>query len=254
MNMEPAHHEQPAHGLAEIEKLKLFWDTYGTRITVVAAIVAIAVAGSNWMRSRRAQGVADASAQLSAARTVADLEAIVADYGSTPSAPLAMLQMAKAAYDGGDYNGAMTQYESFRDRYPKHAWVSVAEVGIVQCREARGEMEAAEAAFEEFAVAHPDHFLATQALLGQARCLEQLGRFDDSRVVLENVVATRGDTAWGDHAGQLLETLEDRRETYNNPPVVAAPVMPELIIPEGFAAPVDADKPIMIPATQNAEP
>ena len=252
MTMEPTHDEEPASGLEELEKLKTFWADHGTKITVVAAICAVVVVGGRMVKSRRTQGVADASAQLTAARSLQDLEAIVADYGSTPSAPLAVLQLGKAAYDAGDYARATTQYESFLDRYAKHELASVAHVGLIQCQEARGELPAAEAAFKAFASDNPDHFLAVQAVLGQARCLEQMGRFDDARVVFENIVATRGDSVWADHAAQMLETLEDRLETYNNPPVVAARVMPELIIPEGVTAPVTAE-PIMIPATQGTD-
>ncbi len=251
MTMEAEQHHDQHHegGIPEIEQVKTFWRDHGTHITIVAAVIAAVVFGTNMVRSHKRRAVADASAQLAAARSVQDLEAIVADYGSTPSAPLALLQLGKAAYDMGNYNGAMTYYESFADRYADHELASVAEVGLIHCREARGELEAAEAAFQAFATADPKHFLAATALLGQARCLEQLGRFDDARIVYEDLVATRGDSMWGDRAAEKLETLEDRIEAYNNPPAVSAPVMPELALPD-LGAPATSFEPITIPAAQ----
>jgi len=252
MNMEAEHHEEHheehAEGaIPELEQAKAFWRDHGTHITIVAAVIAVGVFGTNMYRSHKRRSVADASAQLAAARSLQDLEAIVADYGSTPSAPLALLQLGKGAYDMGNYNGAMAYYESFIAGYADHELASVAEVGLIHCREARGELQAAEAAFKAFAVADPKHFLAATAQLGQARCLEQLGRFDDARIVYEDMVAGRGDSMWGDRAAEQLETLEDRIEAYNNPPAASAPVMPELALPD-LGAPATSFEPITIPA------
>jgi len=260
MNMEAEQHpehnaEQHAEhhegGIPELEQLKMFWAEQGTKITIVAAVIAVAVFGSNMYRSHKRGAVADGSAQLAAARSLQDLEAVVADYGSTPAAPLALLQLGKAAYDMGDYNGAMAHYERFADGYADHELASVAEVGMIHCREARGEVPAAEAAFKAFAAADPEHFLAGTAELGQARCLEQLGRFDDARIIYEDMVANRGDSMWGDRATEQLDTLEERIELYNNPPAASAPVMPELALPDSLGAPATTSfEPITIPAAE----
>ncbi len=257
MNMEAEHHHDEHHehhesGIPELEQAKAFWRDHGTHITIVAAVIAVSVFSINMYRSNKRRAVVDASAQLAAVRSTQDLEAIVADYASTPSAPLALLQLAKAAYDMGDYNGAMSHYENFSDRYDDHELASVAEVGLIHCREARGELQAAEAAFKAFAEADPKHFLAATALLGQARCLEQLGRFDDARIVYEDMIANRGDSIWGDRATEQLETIEDRIEAYNNPPAASAPVMPELVLPDSLGVPATSFEPITIPAASES--
>ncbi len=249
MNMEAEHHDEPIEGgIPELEQIKTFWRNHGTHITIVAAVLALGVFGTKMVRSNKRRAVADASVQLAAARSAQELEAVVADYGSTPSAPLALLQLGKASYDMGNYNGAMTHYERFADRYADHELASVAEVGLIHCREARGELQAAEAAFKAFVAADPKHFLAATAQLGQGRCLEQLGRFDDARIVYEDMVANRGDSMWGDRATEQLESLEDRIEAYNNPPTASAPVMPELALPDSLGAPAMSYEPIEIPA------
>ncbi len=253
MTMDAEHHEEHHGGeIPELERAKAYWREHGTRITIIAAVAVVVVLGVNMVRSRKQRAVADASAQLAAARSGAELQAIVDDYASTPSAPLALLRLAKRAYDFGDYNGAMASYETFADRYSDHELASVAEVGLIHCREARGEVQAAEAEFKAFAEAHPDNFLAPTALLGQARCMEQLGRFDDARIVYENMVADRSDSVWGDRAAEMLETMDDRIDAYNNPPSVAAPVMPELAIPESLGVPATSMEPITIPAPVEA--
>ena len=237
MNMEPTHVEVES-GIEELQQVKAFWNDHGTKITIVAAVIAVTLGGSNLYKTHRQGRVADAAAQLTAARSAQELEALVESYGSTPSAPLAVLQLAKTAYDGEDYNRALAHYETFLDRYADHELASVARLGKIHCGEARGDWRAAEEAFRLFVAENPSHFLTGQASLGQARCLEQLGRFDDARVAYENMVAGDGESMWGDRAAEALETLADRQETYNNPPPVAAPVMPILDIPGAITAPV----------------
>jgi predicted negative regulator of RcsB-dependent stress response len=253
MNMDVEHpeaprEEHPEGGIPELEAVKAFWRERGTHITIVAAVIAVAVFGSNMVRSHKRRSIADASAQLAASRSTQDLEAIVADYGSTPSAPLALLQLAKASYDMGNFNGAMMHYESFVDSYAGHELASVAEVGLIHCREARGELQAAASEFKAFAEANSDDFLAPTAQLGQARCVEQLGRFDDARIIYENMVADLGDSMWSDLAAEQLETLEDRRDLYLNPPAVAAPAMSGFALPESLGVPATSLEPITIPA------
>ncbi|MDP7024144.1 MAG: tetratricopeptide repeat protein [Kiritimatiellia bacterium] len=258
MTMEAEHHEahhgehhgdHPEGGIPELEMVKAFWRERGTHITIVAAVIAVAVFGCNMVRSHKRRSITDASAQLAAARSIQDLEAIVADYGSTPSAPLALLQLAKTSYDMGNFSGAMMHYEGFADKYADHELASVAEVGLIHCREARGELQAAASEFKAFAEANPADFLAPTAQLGQARCLEQLGQFDDARIIYENMVADLSDDSmWGDRAAEQLETLEDRQELYLNPPPVAAPAMPGFALPESLGAPATSLEPITIPA------
>ncbi len=249
MTTDTEHHERPVDdGIPELEQLKAFWRDHGTHVTIVAAVIAVAVFGTNMYRSRQQRSIADASAQLAAARTAQDLEAVVADYGSTPSAPLALLQLGKAAYDMGNYSGAMPHYQGFMDRYSDHELASVAELGVIHCREAGGDIQGAEAAFKAFADARPDHFMAPTARLGQARCMEQLGRFDDARIIYEDMVAARSDSVWGDRAAEQLEGLEERREIFNNPPAVTAPSMQEFSLPETFDLSADEAEPITIPA------
>ncbi|NQU41546.1 MAG: tetratricopeptide repeat protein [Lentisphaerae bacterium] len=249
MNTEPTH-VQTDSGLEDIEKLQHFWNDHGTKITIVVAIIAVAIGGSNLYKRRQQGRIADASAQLAAARNAEDLEALVESYGSTPSAPLALLQLAKTAYDGGDYARAQEHYEAFGSHYARHELADVARLGLIHCREARGELQAAEEGFSAFLADNPKHFLAGQASLGQARCLEQLGRFEDARVAYENMVASEDESLWSGRAAESLEGLADREELYNNPPPVAAPMMPVLDIPGAITAPVVGSvEPIIIPAT-----
>lgn len=249
MNMDADHHAKHHDGeIPELEQVKAFWRDHGTHITIAAAIVAVVVVGTNMYRSHRQGAIADASAQLAAARTVQDLEAVVANYGATPSAPLALLQLAKANYDMGHYNGAMTHYETLINDYGDHALARIATLGRLHCREAQGELQAAAAGFKTFADANPDHFLTPTARLGQARCLEQMGRFDEARVVFENVIATHGDSIWSDRAADMLDTQADRTEVYENPPAATMPVMPELALPDSQGAPTVDAAPIVIPA------
>jgi predicted negative regulator of RcsB-dependent stress response len=102
----------------ELEALKDAVKTHGLRVAIGAAVAVAIVLGVRTYHARRAGKAADASAMLMSARTVQDLEALVEQHGRTPSAPLALLKLAKGYYDMGNYDQAFNRYADFLDRYP----------------------------------------------------------------------------------------------------------------------------------------
>jgi tetratricopeptide (TPR) repeat protein len=210
-HVNPNRPETEAAGYSdELEVLKASVKTHGLRVAVGVAVALVIVFGVRMYYARRAGAAADASAMLMSARSVQDLEALVEQYGKSPSAPLAMLKLAKGYFDLDNYDQAFNRYVDFLERYPEHALGGIAELGKLHCLEARGQVAEALAGFELFLSDNPQHFLEAQAVFGRARCLEQLDRMDDARIVYEDFIAANPNSGWVSRAEEMLDTMEHR--------------------------------------------
>jgi predicted negative regulator of RcsB-dependent stress response len=234
--------ETPEYVTDDLHHVKQFFQQHGLRI-VVNVVVAVAVIASvlfyRGCGSRREQ---QATSQLGTARSVQDLEAVVARYPSAAVAPVATLRLAKAYFDTGYYDLALAKYNEFGTRFGAHELARVAEMGRIHCTEAKGQVQEAAQAFKAFAAAHPTHYLAAQAIFGEARCLEQLGRLDDARVIYEDFVTRHPKSGWHSRAQEALETVNKKiKKQGSSPaaPVAAAAtnaVSPTALVPLGPAA------------------
>ena len=171
-------------------------------ITAVAVLVAV-LAISVWKAHQR-KAVEDAAQLLATARSAKNLESILIQYAGTPTAQIALLALAKAQYDGGDYALASATYDRFTKTYPKHPMNAVADVGQIECMEAIGKTPEALAAYAEFAHSHTNHYLNPVALMGQARCLEQLGRMDEAKAIYEDFLTANPQSPWQPDIEQAL--------------------------------------------------
>ena len=183
---------------------------------------------------------------LARAQTPEELQAIATGYGSTPSAPLALLTLGAHAFADGDYERAQEIYRNFLQRYPKNLMSPVAEYGAAACLEAVGQIEAAFDAYARFATAHPDHYLAAGATLARGRCLEQQGRLDDARTIYEDFIAGHPDSGWlGQAKDALLFVNRDlcAQATSAAIPAVAPQASPATPAPAPDPAPTPAPTP-----------
>ncbi|MDA0577151.1 MAG: tetratricopeptide repeat protein [Verrucomicrobia bacterium] len=186
-----------------VQKLKRI----GIPLVAGAGLALLVVLGLLYARSRADASRHDALMLMSSAQSFDELERVVSDFGKTPAAPLALLKIAHAYFNAGDYTLASKKYATFTATYATHAFAPVAELGTVHCVEAQGQFDAALRGFEDFAAKLPTHFLFAQATLGQARCLEQLGRLTQARIVYEQFLASHPQSPWTPHVEQLLRTV-----------------------------------------------
>lgn len=192
----------------ELMQTKVLLDQYWKPLVAAACIVAIGGSAYVIFRTHKRGLAADAAAELGQAQSAQHLEDILASYPETPTAPSAMIRLAKEYYDTLNYAKAQETYEQFLADYPDHLWAPTASLGLAHCREARKEYETALAAYREFATSHVDHFLYAQAILGQMRCLEQQGNLAEAKVVCEDFIAGGDDEVWGAVFETSLEELE----------------------------------------------
>ncbi len=186
--------------------LRLLLSGAGLAIVLVL-IVAV------YISQQRRQAIT-ASQMLAVAQTAGQLEEVLVQYPSSPSAPTALLALASSQYAAGAYEQALMLYDRFIQQYPKHFMRPAAVLGRVLCQEAQGAPAQALAGFNAFLAAYPDHFLLPQAYLGQARCLQQLRRAAEAQVVYEDFIAAHPDSEWKVHMEMALDRLarEQRAE------------------------------------------
>lgn len=201
---------QPVHG--EIETLTdTAKEIRSWVITVgVAAVVILAVF---LYRANKAGNEGKASRMFGEARNVQALQAIMNQYPSTSAAKQALLLMAKAQYDNGDYIAAQASYKDFLAKYPSHPMTSIAELGLIHCTEASGQTEKALEEYTRFATTKPNDFLANTAIFGKARCLQTLKQYDKARAVYEDFLAAHPKSDWKNDIEEALKQLDREART-----------------------------------------
>ena len=200
---------------SEIERLTEFGRKNAITITVTVIVLVLVVAVPATITGAKRRSADKALELLGSTTSLNQLQEIVDNYASTPSAPLALLQLAKEHYNTGNYPFAEEKYNDFRNAYGDHRLAAAAEHGLAHCAEAQGRTRQALNAFESFATRFPDHFLTTQALFGQGRCLEVLSQLQDARIIYETIIADDPDGIWKSRAKDALDRL-NRKITEGN--------------------------------------
>jgi tetratricopeptide (TPR) repeat protein len=195
----------------ELRQLRALWESHGTALLVAVAVALLAASAAMLYRNHTRRSADEAARSLASARNAQDLEDLITRRPSAAVVPLATLKLAKAYFDGGNYDLALAKYQEFGDKFPSHSMAAVAEIGRLHCQEAKGQTEEAAKAYREFALKHPDSFLAPQAVLGEARCLEALGRLNEARTVYEDFIAAKPESGWKPRAEELLEGINKKQ-------------------------------------------
>jgi TolA-binding protein len=194
----------------EVTEVVGFLKRYGKLIGMGILAAAVTVIASRGGASYKASRLTKAEQMLMTAKTPQQLEEVVTQYGSTPSAPVALLDMAKTLFNIGDYAQARAQYERFLKKYSTHDMRPTAELGLAYCTEADGKFNDAATQFADFAKKHSSNYLHPMAILSVARCMEQAGRKDEARVVLEDFLTQNAGTAWAGTAETALKQLTEK--------------------------------------------
>lgn len=204
---EPAHSTTVSGQPADLQALKQLIGDRWQGWLGSAAIAIVVVLAVTFYRSHKAQSEETANRMLGEARNAQALTAIRTQYSGTAAAKLALLQIAKTQYDGGDYVMAMSSYGEFMSQYPKHPMAPMAELGKIHCTEAMGQTAEALAAYKGFADRNKNGYLAPLAVFGQARCLEQMRRYDEARATYEDFLAASPKTQWKSEIEDALKQL-----------------------------------------------
>lgn len=209
---------------------------YGLPVLLAIVVAALVFGGAQAYRTWRVNRATRASEALTRANSFNELEAVVADFPGTSSAPLALLRLARAYYDQGNYDLALTKYDLFIAKHGKHPLAGAATLGRLHAREAQGHADEALAGFAAFAAQHPTDYLTPQAIFGQIRCLERLERVAEAKALCEDFIAAQDeDSDWLPRAEETLQGL--RRKAKAAPASADSAALPAPDRPTAAALP-----------------
>jgi tetratricopeptide (TPR) repeat protein len=180
----------------EKQQLHALFREYVQPILIGGGIVLALLLTHGMYKNYRQSASLRASQMLLNARSPEQLQQIIHQYPSTPSAPMAMLALAAAYFHLGQYDLAQATYTQFQQKFPKHPMAAAADIGKAQCLEASGQIDQAFAAFDAFASTNSGHFLSVLAIFGKGRCLTQLGRYAEAKTVYEDYMVANPNSGW----------------------------------------------------------
>ncbi|MDA0990444.1 MAG: tetratricopeptide repeat protein, partial [Verrucomicrobia bacterium] len=140
-----------AQSVPELEDLKENLLRHGLPLGIGISLAVCIAVGVLFVRGRTSSAEADAQRILSSARAMPDLEQVVNNYPKTAAAPLALLKLARANYDTGNYQLALQQYDTFAATYAEHPFLAASELGRAHCLEAQGRIQDALTQYTSFA-------------------------------------------------------------------------------------------------------
>lgn len=224
-----------------------WWVKEGRSTLVTLAVVALAVggfyAGRNWLQTRNAH----ANQALVNAFTTDELEAAVADYGSTKVGDSLRLRLAKSYFDAERYQDALDLYDTLVAKTAKDdPFAAVPRIGRAYALEGLANYAEAQKAFADFAAdgANKDSYLLLTAQLGASRCKALAG--DKAGAVKELDALKAAST--NDAATARIDRMIDSVKRYD-PTRVAA----RAFLPAATAATIEAAAQKAAEAKKDAE-
>ena len=200
-------HELEQH---EVKQILDFLKHYGKLVGIGLLAATVAILVSKGCARQKTEKMARAEELLMSAQSPQQLDDVVNRYGSTPAAPVALLNLAKTHFNNGDIFQARAQYDRFLKEYKKHDLSPIADFGLASCSEADGDFDGAITQFKAFIETQKGHYLQSPAILALARSLEQANRLDEARIVLEDFLAENATNQWASQAENALEQLEEK--------------------------------------------
>ncbi|MEA2069104.1 MAG: tetratricopeptide repeat protein [Verrucomicrobiota bacterium] len=195
---------------AEVKEVLNVIQKYAKPVVVGIVVVCALFLSNNFFKGNRIKKEAKADAALMQAKTAADFQAILDDFGSTPSAPLAMMGLAQEKFNTGQLDEAENLYGEFAKKYGHHEMAAQAEFNQITCKEAKGELSEATILYGEFKNKHGDSHLAPVALLGKARCLEALDNYSEAKRLYEDIITFYPESGWSQIAESNLAVVESK--------------------------------------------
>ncbi len=195
---------------SEVKEVLNFIRKYAVPTAVVVGIICGGFLFDRYLKASRASKEAKADSALMNAMGADDYQMIIDKYGSTASAPVAMMKLAMARFSNGDYVAAQELYGTFLKKYGKHEMAAQAELNLITCREAKGELSEAQQLYAAFAGEHEGSYLAPVALIGHARCLEALDAPLDAKQAYEDLIVAYPGSSWARLAETRMTVLNSK--------------------------------------------
>jgi TolA-binding protein len=197
----------------EVKEVLVFLQKYAKPAATAFVLICVFVLVNRFFKTQRLNKEAKADAALLQAQSAEDLQAVIDEYASTPSAPLALMELAKNKFNSGRIGEAEELFNTFVKQYKKHSLAIQAELNLITCKEVQGQLSDAHLLYDTFADKYSDNtFVAPIAFTGKARCLEALGQLDEAQLVYEDIVVNYPDSTWAESANASLRLIAGKKQ------------------------------------------
>ena len=218
-----------------VVETQVFWMEYRTHIMVALAVILAALAAYGGYRYYQARQEAAAAALLSNAKAPPDYQKLISDHPGAAATASAYLLLAEAQRKEQKLEAANTTLQEFIQKYPKHEFVTTAQMAMAANHDSLGKPDHALQVYGRVASEHPRSFNAPLALLSQVVLLKQNGQIDEARRVCETLITQYRESFASQEAQRYLRTLKP-----GSAPSAAAPPVSE---PAPSIAPAQASPP-----------
>ncbi|MCF7816933.1 MAG: tetratricopeptide repeat protein [Kiritimatiellales bacterium] len=211
----PQHEEllkKKAFEQQEVPEVLTFIQKYAKPATIALVAVCAIVLADQLFKNLRHKKEVRADAALMQARNAQDLQAVLDDYASTPSAPIAMMGLAKEKFNAGQFDEAEALYLKFTKKYAGNELADQAKLNLIACKEAKEQLGEAHLLYGEFAKEHKGSYLEPVAMMGKARCLETLGQFDEAQIAYEDILVNFPESSWSQQAEANLKEILGKKQ------------------------------------------
>lgn len=194
-------------------------DRHWKSLTAAVVLVVACVAGWYYWTNMQADDLVEAGQVFAPGQTAMQdsryedaipiFERVVTEYGNTPVALEATIELANASFQSGDFEKARTYYQTYLDEYGGqnvHYWLS-ARSGLAACDEEDEKYEEAANQYLALADEDPDSYLAPGFLLDAARCFGAADQKDQARALYDRVVENYESTPYARDARIALTAL-----------------------------------------------
>jgi len=204
--------KQQALEQQEVKEVLVFLRKYAKPAGIAILVVCAIVLSDKFFKAQRHKKEAAADTALMEARSAEDLQTVVDKYGSTPTAPLALMELAREKFNAGQFDEAEELYTWFTKKHGNHELAAQAELNLITCKEAKSQFGEAHLLYGGFAKKHAGSFLAPSAMMGQARCLEALDQLDEAQIAYEDIIVNFPETAWSRIAEANLKVVLGKKQ------------------------------------------
>ena len=238
---------------------QVFWDRHKKEVfaALVLAILTVAAWGGYRLYSDRRD--ATAANLLTAAKTAADFQKVIAQYPGTAAGGAACLFLAEEQRKEKKFSEANATLQSFVDKNPKHQLKGTARMTMAANLESLGKREEALTVYQRLAADDPQGFIAPIALISEVHILKEKSQIEEARRVCETILTKYRDSLVASEATRQLRLLKPAAPpdaTTSGTPASPATVSSLLLQPSAppTAAPPTAAPPVPSMPKKTARP
>lgn len=181
--------------------------TYKTQIITVAALLLLALLGAGawgyWKHNREIK----AMQTFREATGMEDWNALSKTMPNTAGGGFALIEIAEASKQAGDWEQAVSTYAAFLQYHPKNPLAPSAELGLARSLEGMEDWTAAQNAYLSMISASPRHPFSAPAHLGLARVYLAKEQTDAAKQILADLLASTSQSPYVSQAEQMLKNL-----------------------------------------------